>query len=387
MLLQHDIQWVAPAPLWDRRLENGGTEPLQRPARFHFQRDGYVEELGQRLQAGATAVEEGVLTNQLWKEKDLPGGVSPDPPQRFPKLYQPMHERYYTVSASLVCRRQGLPDRSVAKVDEETVSVVLRRLVPRSDEQEVDPDKSDSYDVYGWMGGHWRRLADMKTVDRSTRNEEKEFEEKRYPMFPTSYVPDDPLEQSPNERRVWNALIPTTEREDFLSAQVLAEGDSLEEDENWVPPRNENAVFRARCVYERPRCDPYFEPVVSAPTEAFRFASVMDPMAPARDHQFAMPNVGGAEDLKETPEAVSVVLGEKISQQVQRLKEVSMTDLNEEEVPDQQATVATVCRLSLPIITICALILLLVMVNVLNFIFQWVPYFMTCFSVPSGGDS
>ncbi len=594
MLHRHDIQWVAPAPLWDRRLENEETERFKQPARFHFQRDGYVEELGKRLEEGPTAVEEGVLTSQLWKEKDLPQGVAPEQPDGFPKLYQPLHERYYTVSASLVCRRQGLPDRSVARVDEETVSMVLRRLVPTSNDQQVDPDNPDTYTVYGWMEGYWQQLDDMERVDQSSRGEGGESVEKRYPMFPTSYVPDSPLERPPKERRVWNALIPTTDREEFLSAEFLdatstsgppstdstnsdsnsvgrtsvdprltqlqvrvldplgtlrkhvgelsndLEGDDIDQEavrvstslafalldlwtfltshvepvaewieqtsegdhpgasagpsldpaekrllkgldteiyisglgSTWldavrkaqekesdlargkassllppntlktngnfdadsveeslraiatwtsseseegptssalykkvstviksgggdkarklqVPPSpgNEEAVFRARCVYERPRCTPYFEPVVSEPTRAFRLASVMDMKAPARDHQFAMPDAGGPEDFRDTSKGVSVRISQKLNEQIQRVKNVTMTDLGEEEVPDQQDAVAMVCRLSLPIITICALILLLVMVNVLNFIFYWLPYFMICFPVPSGGDS
>jgi hypothetical protein len=40
------------------------------------------------------------------------------------------------------------------------------------------------------------------------------------------------------------------------------------------------------------------------------------------------------------------------------------------------------CSLSIPIITICALILLMVMVNLLNVVFHWLPFFISCFPVP-----
>ncbi|MCK7496573.1 MAG: hypothetical protein MZW92_40905 [Comamonadaceae bacterium] len=46
------------------------------------------------------------------------------------KLYQPVHNRYYLVTASLVCRRPGLPDRRVNPGRQEQARFVLRRLLP-----------------------------------------------------------------------------------------------------------------------------------------------------------------------------------------------------------------------------------------------------------------
>jgi hypothetical protein len=37
-----------------------------------------------------------------------------------------------------------------------------------------------------------------------------------------------------------------------------------------------------------------------------------------------------------------------------------------------------ICQLSIPIITICAFILLMIIVQLLNIIFQWIPYFILC---------
>ena len=41
-----------------------------------------------------------------------------------------------------------------------------------------------------------------------------------------------------------------------------------------------------------------------------------------------------------------------------------------------------ICSLSIPIITICALILLMIIVTLLDFIFRWLPYFVLCLPVP-----
>lgn len=40
------------------------------------------------------------------------------------------------------------------------------------------------------------------------------------------------------------------------------------------------------------------------------------------------------------------------------------------------------CSVSIPIITICALLLLMIIVNLLNIIFKWIPWFIMCFPIP-----
>ena len=41
-----------------------------------------------------------------------------------------------------------------------------------------------------------------------------------------------------------------------------------------------------------------------------------------------------------------------------------------------------ICSLSIPIITICALILLFMIVLVLDIICKWIPWFIICFPLP-----
>jgi hypothetical protein len=41
-----------------------------------------------------------------------------------------------------------------------------------------------------------------------------------------------------------------------------------------------------------------------------------------------------------------------------------------------------ICSLSIPIITLCAFILLIIMISLLDIIFRWLPWFITCFPVP-----
>jgi len=45
-------------------------------------------------------------------------------------------------------------------------------------------------------------------------------------------------------------------------------------------------------------------------------------------------------------------------------------------------SLGVMCSLSIPIITICALLLLMIIVGLLDFIFRWLPYFIVCFPLP-----
>jgi len=49
---------------------------------------------------------------------------------------------------------------------------------------------------------------------------------------------------------------------------------------------------------------------------------------------------------------------------------------------DAGASLGMICSLSIPIITICALIILIIMVTLLDLIFHWLPFFFFCFPLP-----
>jgi hypothetical protein len=53
----------------------------------------------------------------------------------------------------------------------------------------------------------------------------------------------------------------------------------------------------------------------------------------------------------------------------------------------QQFDLGLICSFSIPIITICALILLLMIVSLLNFVFGWLPYLRICFPLALRGRS
>ena len=44
--------------------------------------------------------------------------------------------------------------------------------------------------------------------------------------------------------------------------------------------------------------------------------------------------------------------------------------------------IGMICSLSIPIITLCAFILLIIAISLLDIIFRWLPWFITCFRAP-----
>jgi hypothetical protein len=93
------------------------------------------------------------------------------------------------------------------------------------------------------------------------------------------------------------------------------------------------------------------------------------------------------------------VISDVLCGQIQRAKGLGLGDLVRSVLPwplhkdldvggmgpckaSPEANIGMICSLSIPIITICALILLMIIVSLLDSIFRWLPWFITCFPVP-----
>lgn len=141
-------------------------------------------------------------------------------------------------------------------------------------------------------------------------------------------------------------------------------------------------LYVVRCFYARPVCGPGAPAVVSERSAAFQLAGFFDADAPARPLRIALPVDTSPAALRRYDRNVAVVLSDELRRQIGRIR--GMAALVDGEVgPAPSLNLSVVCSLSIPIITICALILLLVVVSLLNFVFRWVPFFMCCFPVPS----
>lgn len=237
--------------------------------------------------------------------------------------------------------------------------------------------------------------------------------EKEPPLPPESVQPDptpadesgeaDPLEQPITPQAVRDRQ----KRVDNLVALVVRALPAEDGERAPAPPLasqhvldTREAQFVIRCVYERPLCGPLDPPVLSGPTSQFQMAGFFDPDAPARPIRIALPIDTTPAGLRKFDKNTVFMISDALCGQIQRMRGITFGDLVLSVLPwpfhkDLSAKVGKMqpcksrgvelgmmCTLSIPIITICALILLMVIVLLFDFIFKWIPLFIMCFPLP-----
>jgi hypothetical protein len=135
-----------------------------------------------------------------------------------------------------------------------------------------------------------------------------------------------------------------------------------------------------RCVYRRPECGAICPDVVSARSDTFQIASFFDPDAPARTITIAMPIDTSIKDLRKLKKNVSFVLSNELRQQMNRVTDLNAA-LKGQFADWESLDVGLICSFSIPIITICALLVLMIFINLLNIVFWWLPFLRICFPV------
>lgn len=161
-------------------------------------------------------------------------------------------------------------------------------------------------------------------------------------------------------------------------------------DEGW---------FCIRFVHLRCDCGPLHEPLLSEASERFQLASFFDPDAPARPIRIALPLDTTPAGLRKHPKNAVLMVSDVLCGQMQRAKGLGLVDLVLSVLPwpfhkplDLGGTskckngasldIGMICSLSIPIVTLCALILLMIIVSLLDFIFRWLPWFVMCLPIP-----
>lgn len=249
--IRHPLGWLAPSPMWGAFGDLAGAAQRQRfarPAILRFATDSFMEEFMGTLALQPEKLAEWQARWETWEQpmasppaaplarneplsrraiqyvrapallgrKAHPGGlaVSPAPapqPDRSLKLYQPVQNRFYLVSASLVCQRPGLPDRHVNAGKQEQVGFVLRRRIAPETGGGADPLSWDEYAYVQTMSGpRWQKLADNGSGVTTLQPGEE-----RLPMFSLGYT-----DAGANGRRVFAGLIPVGRREAYIGAPV-----------------------------------------------------------------------------------------------------------------------------------------------------------------------
>jgi hypothetical protein len=166
-------------------------------------------------------------------------------------------------------------------------------------------------------------------------------------------------------------------------------------------PQDNNAIgwFIIRFVFDRPNCGPLHPTLVSDASQPFQMASFFDPDAPARPVRIALPVDTSPAGLRKFDKNTAFVISDMLCGQINRAKGLGLGDLVRSVLPfpfhkdlslpdvgpcqdDSGITMGMICSLSIPIITICALILLMIIVSLLDIIFHWMPFFILCFPLP-----
>jgi hypothetical protein len=143
--------------------------------------------------------------------------------------------------------------------------------------------------------------------------------------------------------------------------------------------------YALRCVYRRPQCKPPHPDVVSEASEPFEIAGFFDLDAPSRSITIAMPVGTDIRDLRKVRKSVSLLLSKQLREQMNQV--TSLKDaLDGKYASGETVDLGLICSFSIPIITICALLLLMIFISLLNIVFWWMPFLRICFPIPLAKD-
>lgn len=97
--------------------------------------------------------------------------------------------------------------------------------------------------------------------------------------------------------------------------------------------------------------------------------------------QVPLPDITKREALKKLKPDVAFIAPREVLRRVRATKLQDTLEGKEPSLPE--IALNWVCGFNIPIITICALIVLYIFLNLLNLIFRWLPYILVCFPLPS----
>jgi hypothetical protein len=342
----HTVQWLKPSPLWPA-LSLRSEEGWRAPAILEFDSDEFMESM--RLGA------EDPAAHPLAPISAQPGG-SP------PRLYLPFHGRYYMAAASLVCQVPGFPDRQPRIADEESAGVVIRCI--------------DSEGEVGWVPDvGWQRprakTHGEETIDPDfslVHDEAGAIVEEVIPMFSTP---------ARGGRQMWFAYLPLSSRETYESASAVdATGLAAEASEPGVDsaaflrvPKfgsDTNRTYCVRCVYRRPLC-PRQPFLVSERSTEFEIAKPMDLDAPSRDVRIELDVADVMSSLQQVKKNVGFSLSKSLGDVMARLSG-NEADVLDGDQPAEQQGQSQICMFAIPVVTICAFILLMIIAAILSLV-------------------
>jgi hypothetical protein len=134
-----------------------------------------------------------------------------------------------------------------------------------------------------------------------------------------------------------------------------------------------STLYVVRCVYRRHHCGPLKPELVSTASESFALAPFFDPDAPARPIRISLPIDPSISGLRKFRKNVTIVMSGALRQKLNKTGVLK----NDKLAPSGEFDCGGL-SFSIPIITICALVLLFVMLILLNLVFFWLPFVKIC---------
>ncbi|AFE04873.1 hypothetical protein COCOR_02857 [Corallococcus coralloides DSM 2259] len=139
-----------------------------------------------------------------------------------------------------------------------------------------------------------------------------------------------------------------------------------------------------RCVYLKPACGAMSPPLVSPRSRAFTLAPFFDPDAPARPVRIELPVDTSIRGLRRFKKNVGFTLSRGLRKQMSRVAGLEKTMKGELD-EGLSFELGELCMFSIPIITLCAFIVLMMLLALLNIIFWWMPFLKICLPKPRVG--
>jgi hypothetical protein len=146
-----------------------------------------------------------------------------------------------------------------------------------------------------------------------------------------------------------------------------------------LDPRGD-AHYVLRCVFDRPGCEPFQGPILSEPSVPFVLAPFFDFDAPARPIRISLPVDTSPAGLRKFQKNVGFVLSDKLRQQMDCVKDATGA-LKGDISCGAGFDFGLICQFSIPLITICALIVLMIFFILLNIVFWWLPFLRICLPI------
>ena len=183
----------------------------------------------------------------------------------------------------------------------------------------------------------------------------------------------------------------------LLDTEILAANNDILAHIPVVDKRE--AYFVIRCVYEKPLCGPLFQPLVSESSRMFHVASFFDPDAPTRPVRIPMPMDISPAGLRKYQKNTGFIISDMLCGKIKQIRELTFADLVLSVLPwpfhkglpepadtgpckGPSGNIGMICSLSIPIVTLCALILLIIIVALFDLFFKWIPLLFVCLPIP-----